>query len=57
MIWKLYAGVFGLCVAVQVLTGWDFLGQFFDALEQPYVMVAFLIGFVAYASTVEDNEI
>ncbi len=53
MIWQLYAGLFALCVSIQALTGWDFLGQFFTALEQPYVMIAFLIGFVAYASTVE----
>lgn len=53
MIWKLYAGVFGLCVAVQVLTGWDFLGQFFDALENPVVLIAFIIGFFAYATTLE----
>jgi hypothetical protein len=53
MIWKVYAGLFGLCVAIQALTGWDFLGQFFTALENPVVLIAFIIGFYAYATTVE----
>ena len=55
MIWKLYAGVFGLCVVVQALTGWDFLGQFFTALESPLVLITFLVGFIAYAQEVKDQ--
>lgn len=53
MIWKLYTSIFGLCVAIQALTGWDFLGQFFNALENPVVLLAFIIGFFAYATTLE----
>lgn len=51
MIWKLYASIFALCIAIQALTGWDFLGQFFTALENPLAMIAFLIFFCATVIT------
>jgi hypothetical protein len=55
MIWKLLAGLFGLSIAISVLTGWDFIGSFIYALDTPTVAVAATIAFLFYFIQNEDE--